>query len=108
MSDDLGAILEIPEQPMQAFLLGYQMGLEQRSRGMSMTSPARAGRPRSLRIGPPQSRWPRSELAQGGCPDCGSQCAPECGKHPAGCVFGGLDCYWLIADGCELDHGEGA
>ncbi len=60
---------------------------------------------RSALLGPTQSRWGR-ELARGACQECGGQCAPECGIHPAGCIFGGWDGYWMICDGCELDHGE--
>ena len=27
--------------------------------------------------------------------------------HPAGCTYGGFSCgYWLIADGCDLEHWE--
>lgn len=59
----------------------------------------------SMRLGPTQSQFKR-ELAKGDCPTCGGQCAPECGLHPKGCVWGGGDSYWIIADGCELDHGE--
>lgn len=42
-----------------------------------------------------------------GCTTCGGECAPECGRHPAGCVYGGLSeesGYWLQVDGCPLDH----
>ena len=38
------------------------------------------------------------------CERCGGG---ECGLHPAGCVYGGFSAftaYWLIAEGCELDH----
>lgn len=60
----------------------------------------------ALRLGPVMSTWGR-QAKDGDCDECGGQCAPECGLHPAGCVFGGLsDPYWLIADECELDHGE--
>jgi hypothetical protein len=43
------------------------------------------------------------------CPDCGGQCAPTCGEHPAGCVYGGFSAYtayWLVAEGCDrnVDH----
>lgn len=28
-------------------------------------------------------------------------------EHPAGCSFGGFSCgYWLVSDGCELEHWE--
>lgn len=31
----------------------------------------------------------------------------EDGKHPAGCIYGGFSCgYWMIAEGCELEHPE--
>jgi hypothetical protein len=60
----------------------------------------------AMRIGPTQSQHGR-ELARGSCSQCGGQCAPECGLHPLGCHYGGSpDGYWIIADGCELDHGE--
>lgn len=48
-------------------------------------------------------------FVRGDCPECGGQCAPECGTHPLGCIFGGPGTgYWMIADGCELDHGPAA
>jgi hypothetical protein len=29
------------------------------------------------------------------------------GTHPKGCTYGGFSCgYWLVADGCELEHWE--
>ncbi len=41
------------------------------------------------------------------CPECGGNCAPECGRHPAGCVYGGWGYgYWMVADGCDRSHGE--
>lgn len=41
------------------------------------------------------------------CPNCGDDCAPECGRHPAGCIYGGSSVgYWLIADGCDRRHSE--
>ena len=61
-----------------------------------------------LTIGPLYRDWPHDSPA-GDCPECGCQCAPECGLHPAGCVWGGPTdetSYWLIADGCPLYHGE--
>ena len=61
---------------------------------------------RIMRIGP---YVPVDVHVPGECPDCGGQCAPECGEHPLGCIFGGFSeatSYWMIADGCELDHGE--
>ena len=64
--------------------------------------------PQSLRIGPKRCYWQGQEPA-GTCPDCGGQCAPECGKHPAGCIYGGFSAntaYWLIASDCPLYHGE--
>ncbi len=45
------------------------------------------------------------------CPECGGDCAPECGMHPAGCHYGGfteMTAYWLVVDGCDRDHGERA
>lgn len=58
-----------------------------------------------LTIGP--TLPPGWEGERGECDECGGECAPECGKHPLGCVFGGCGYgYWLIADGCGLDHGE--
>jgi hypothetical protein len=57
-----------------------------------------------LRLGPD---FPERGPKPGGCPECGGQCSPECGLHPKGCIFGGLGAgYWMIADGCDLDHGE--
>ena len=48
---------------------------------------------------------PKTEVER--CPECGGDCAPECGLHPAGCVYGGFsEGYWLKADGCERNHGE--
>lgn len=64
--------------------------------------------PRQLRIGP---EIDPEKVVAGDCPDCGGQCSPECGIHPLSCVFGGplwANGYWMIADGCELDHGEQA
>jgi hypothetical protein len=61
-----------------------------------------------MRLGPehPRSWWDENNK-DGDCPDCGGQCSPECGKHPAGCFFGGLGGgYWMIAEGCQLFHGE--
>jgi hypothetical protein len=41
------------------------------------------------------------------CKDCGGNCGPECGRHPAGCIYGGTTTgYWLVVDGCFLSHGE--
>lgn len=43
------------------------------------------------------------------CPECGGDCAPECGLHPAGCIYGGFSKgYWLVADDCDRSHGEEA
>lgn len=56
-------------------------------------------------IGPLCTR--ESELARGDCPDCGGDCAPECGMHPMGCLYGGLaEGYWIYDPECPLDHGE--
>jgi len=60
-----------------------------------------------MRIGPIRQEWVDEE-PQGTCPECGGQCGEECGIHPMGCVYGGSTeqtGYWLIAEGCELDHG---
>ena len=39
------------------------------------------------------------------CPGCGGNCSPECGKHPAGCFYGGFGKgFWTIAEGCVLEH----
>jgi hypothetical protein len=56
-----------------------------------------------MRIGPVVT-----ELGpRGDCPDCGGRCSPECGRHAAGCVFGGFgEGYWLIADRCPEWHGD--
>jgi hypothetical protein len=42
------------------------------------------------------------------CPECGGNCnGAECGLHAAGCCYGGFSCgYWLVVDGCELEHHE--
>jgi hypothetical protein len=58
-----------------------------------------------MSLGPCESEWTR-EPTTGDCPECGGQCAPECGRHPLGCIFGGHDGYWMIAEGCKLFHGE--
>jgi hypothetical protein len=61
-----------------------------------------------LRIGPahPCSWW-EEHSPKGDCRECGGQCdGLECGLHVAGCIFGGLVPYWLIAEGCKLFHGE--
>lgn len=43
------------------------------------------------------------------CPECGGDCAPECGRHPMGCMYGGFsEGYWIAIDGCPLDHGGDA
>lgn len=59
----------------------------------------------SLRIGhlvPSDYQAPRGE-----CDGCGGECdGDDCGKHAAGCMYGGFGYgYWLIAKGCPLDHG---
>lgn len=39
------------------------------------------------------------------CEECGGNCYPEHGRHPAGCEFGGQVCgYWTQVPGCKLDH----
>jgi hypothetical protein len=59
-----------------------------------------------MRIGPTASEFKRA-LARGACAECGGECSPECGAHPLGCHWGGSpNGYWIIADGCKLDHGE--
>ncbi len=61
-----------------------------------------------MRMGPLKRDWKGAE-PKGGCPECGGQCDPECGKHPAGCLYGGFTRetgYWLISDECKLYHGE--
>ena len=64
--------------------------------------------PMPMRIGPEHfSSWWKQHDPDGDCPECGGQCDPECGKHPAGCIFGGFSkTYWLIVEGCPLFHGE--
>lgn len=45
------------------------------------------------------------------CVDCGGDCAPECGMHPMGCLYGGFTeatSYWIAVVGCPLDHGDSA
>ncbi len=63
-----------------------------------------------LRFGPEHPvGWWGDDPHPGDCATCGGQCdGPDCGLHAAGCVFGGPDrgAYWMIADGCELWHGE--
>lgn len=61
-------------------------------------------------FGPLRRDWQKPE-PPGSCPDCGGQCSPECGVHPAGCIYGGwteASAYWLVSEGCELSHGEEA
>jgi hypothetical protein len=44
----------------------------------------------------------------GECSECGGQCAPRCGVHPKGCIWGGptrATAYWLYDETCELYHG---
>jgi len=39
------------------------------------------------------------------CSECGGDCNPECGKHPLGCTYGGFSKgYWLVTEGCMLEH----
>jgi hypothetical protein len=40
------------------------------------------------------------------CAECDGDCAPECGRHPKGCIFGGPDgaSYWTVFGDCELRH----
>jgi hypothetical protein len=61
-----------------------------------------------FRLGPEKRDW-KGEEPKGNCPECGGQCSPECGLHPKGCIYGGPTeetCYWMIAEDCELYHGE--
>ena len=38
------------------------------------------------------------------CEKCGGG---MCGLHPLGCIYGGFSCgYWMVAEGCELEHDE--
>jgi hypothetical protein len=49
-----------------------------------------------------------AEPTPGDCPECGAQCAPDCGLHPKGCFFGGMTeatGYWTFIEDCELFHG---
>jgi hypothetical protein len=60
--------------------------------------------PKEMCIGP--EIRDSSIMARGDCPDCGQQCAPECGEHPLGCFFGGFSYgYWIFDPNCTLDHG---
>lgn len=66
--------------------------------------------PNDCRIGPEYKDW-KTKGVKGDCPECGGQCSPECGLHPAGCVYGGFTeetSYWIIVEGCNLFHGEQA
>ena len=59
-------------------------------------------------IGPLYRDWPR-DTPDGNCRECGGQCAPECGRHPMGCIYGGFTTatsYWIISKDCDLYHGE--
>lgn len=39
------------------------------------------------------------------CAECGGNCDPECGRHPAGCLYSGVTCgEWAIAPKCTLEH----
>ncbi len=62
----------------------------------------------TTRIGPMRRDFGGAKTP-GDCQDCGGQCSPACGEDPLGCVYGGVTvdrAFWLIADGCELYHGE--
>jgi hypothetical protein len=66
--------------------------------------------PKGLRLGPMKKDWIGKE-PDGECKECGGQCSPKCGIHPAGCIYGGFTdetAYWMIADECDLYHGEEA
>ena len=62
-----------------------------------------------MTFGPERRNWPH-DPPLGDCPECGGDCSPEeCGRHPAGCMYGGpteATAYWLIAAGCDRYHGE--
>jgi hypothetical protein len=61
----------------------------------------------NMRFGPEWDDEIANKRPQGDCPDCGGECSPECGKHPLGCFYGGMPSgWWMIAEGCELYHGE--
>ncbi len=64
--------------------------------------------PQQMSIGPLKKDFV-SGRPKGECPECGSDCAPECGRHPAGCIWGGfteVTSYWLVAEGCDRFHGD--
>ena len=64
--------------------------------------------PQAMRFGPERKDFVGIE-PKGECEHCGGQCSPECGKHPKGCFYGGStnqSAYWMIANGCELYHGD--
>ncbi len=66
------------------------------------------GKVQQMTIGPMWKDWVGEEPA-GDCPECGCQCSPTCGEHPAGCIYGGFSsktAYWMIVEGCDLYHGE--
>ena len=66
------------------------------------------GKAQLMTIGPMERDFVGKE-PKGDCPECGGQCAPTCGRHPAGCIYGGFTeetAYWLIAEGCDRYHGE--
>lgn len=59
-------------------------------------------------LGPMRKDWQQARPA-GDC-ECGGDCAPKCGFHPAGCIFGGYTAdtaFWMIVEGCERYHGDG-
>lgn len=59
-----------------------------------------------MSIMPSTNEW-TMEDPKGDCVECGGQCAPECGTHPMGCIFGGFSYgYWMKVEGCPLFHGE--
>lgn len=61
---------------------------------------------KAMRFGPEYNEN-TPEGPKGNCLHCGGQCEPECGKHPLGCFYGGFSKgYWMIADNCQLYHGE--
>lgn len=63
-----------------------------------------------MMIGPDHpDGWWMDHKPDGDCGYCGSDCAPECGTHPAGCTFGGMGYgYWIYDPECPRYHGEEA
>ena len=62
-----------------------------------------------MTLGPEHTNeWWAEHNPAGQCRECGGQCdGDDCGRHRAGCRFGGFSLgYWIIAEGCPLFHGE--